>query len=137
MISIEMQSIRDEFSRWLDVVAHAETVRVCDAGKPVLEIRPVDLIATKFSALAHAWTSQRGPVSSISRLSMHPAYQQIIGMGEAVVPLILRESEQRPDHWFWALNAITGANPVPKASEGVLNEMAAAWLNWGTAHGYR
>jgi len=33
------------------------------------------------------------------------AYQQIIDMGLAVIPLILRELEQRPNHWFAALRA--------------------------------
>lgn len=33
-------------------------------------------------------------------------------MGEAAVPLILRDLEHQPDHWFWALREITQANPV-------------------------
>ena len=36
----------------------------------------------------------------------HPAYQQIISMGEAALPLILRELERNKDHWFLALMAI-------------------------------
>src|SRR5580704_8017045 len=94
-------------------------------------------VETKFRGLAEEWKSQRGPTSSISRLSMHPAYQQIIGMGDIVVPLILRELEQKPDHWFWALHAITGADPVPESSRGIMSEMALAWLNWGEQHGCR
>ncbi|MDB5354304.1 MAG: hypothetical protein JWN24_757 [Phycisphaerales bacterium] len=94
-------------------------------------------IEAKFKALTESWQAQRGPDSSISRLSMHPAYQRIIGMGDAAVPLILRELERKPDHWFWALNAITGADPVPEASRGILREMAAAWLKWGHENGYR
>jgi len=67
---------------------------------------------------------------------MHPAYQQIIGIGDAVVPLILQELKCAPDHWFWALNAITGVDPVPESGRGVMNEMVKAWLDWGTEHGY-
>jgi hypothetical protein len=67
---------------------------------------------------------------------MHPAYQQIIGIGPAAVPLLLRELERDVDHWFWALKAITGVDPVPPASRGKVREMAAAWLRWGRDQGY-
>ena len=96
-----------------------------------------DAIAAKFTALAKTWKAERGPQSSITRISVHPAYQQIIGMGDAAVPLILRELESSPDHWFWALNAITGVDPIPVSSRGVIPEMIKAWLDWGAQHGYR
>lgn len=44
-------------------------------------------------------------------MAMHPAYQRIIGLGPEVAPLLLRELERQPDHWFWALKALTGADP--------------------------
>ena len=68
---------------------------------------------------------------------MHPAYQEIIGMGERAVPLLLAELRREPDDWFWALHAITGANPVPAASRGNARTMAEAWLRWGAENGYK
>ena len=68
---------------------------------------------------------------------MHPAYQQIIGMGEYALPLIFQALQREPDHWFWALGAITGENPVPDAHAGDLDAMTSDWLSWGDAHGYR
>jgi hypothetical protein len=68
-------------------------------------------------------------------MAMHPAYQQIIGMGREVVPLILRELEREPDHWFWALKAITGEDPVPEQHRGRVRAMADAWIRWGREHG--
>jgi hypothetical protein len=68
---------------------------------------------------------------------MNHAYQQIIGMGEPAIPLILDEFERRPSHWSWALTAITGDDPVPESARGRLKEMAAAWLQWGREKGYR
>jgi hypothetical protein len=53
------------------------------------------------------------------------------------MPLIFRELEREPDHWFWALQSITGENPVSVDRQGNINQMAAAWLEWGKAHGYR
>ena len=37
-------------------------------------------------------------------------------MGEAVVPLMLRDLEQGPHFWVWALPEITGAHPVAPPS---------------------
>ena len=67
----------------------------------------------------------------------HPAYQQIVGMGDKAIPLILRELEQAPDHWFWALKAITGVNPVPREERADIKAMAKHWLEWGREEGYR
>lgn len=52
-----------------------------------------DAIAAKFARLATRWKAECGPKSSIIRISMHPVYRQNIGVGEAVLPLILKELE--------------------------------------------
>jgi hypothetical protein len=57
-----------------------------------------------------------------------PSYQEIIAMGPPVVPLLLRELEQDPHFWSWALTAITEEDPVPPSARGNLGEMARAWL---------
>jgi hypothetical protein len=93
----------------------------------------------KFQRLAKQWRDERDQKASVSDMVMHPAYQQIIGMGREATPFILRElsREAEPDHWFWALKAITGEDPVPTASRGKIFEMASAWLRWGREKGYR
>jgi hypothetical protein len=90
----------------------------------------------KFCELAKEWKASCGPTSSVTQLAMNPAYQRIIGMGTEAVPLILQELERSPDHWFWALNAITGADPVESADKGSINRMAKAWIRWGKEQGY-
>ena len=67
---------------------------------------------------------------------MHPAYQQIIGMGEAALTMILEQLGESPGHWFWALRAISGEDPTQPEDRGKLPAMAAAWLRWGEARGY-
>jgi len=89
----------------------------------------------KFQALASMWRNDVLFTSSVTEMVLHPAYQRIIGMGAAAVPFLLRELERRPDHWFWALTAITGADPVRPEHRGKLREMANAWLKWGTEQG--
>jgi hypothetical protein len=90
----------------------------------------------RFANLVATWKRERGPHSSSARLAEHPAYQQIIEMGPEVVPLLLRELEREPDHWFRALHALTGADPAPSESRGKVREMAKAWLRWGREQGY-
>jgi hypothetical protein len=91
----------------------------------------------KFTRLRNEWKANRGPHSSTEKLVMHPAYQTIIGMGKAAVPFILRELEhETPDSWFWALRAITEANPVSARDRGNGIAMARAWVSWGKDNGY-
>jgi hypothetical protein len=90
----------------------------------------------RFRLLASEWKQATSHLSSVTDRSMHLAYQQIIGLGPDAVSLILRELERETDDWFWALAAITGENPIPRGAEGKLSEMRAAWVQWGTEHGY-
>ena len=59
-----------------------------------------------------------------------------IALGPAVVPLLLRELERRPKHWFAALRSLTVADPVAPADRGHLGRMAESWITWGKEHGY-
>ena len=87
--------------------------------------------------LAAEWRlTRQNTAGSIVKLAMHPAYQRIIGHGKVAVPFILHELERAPDHWFWALNAITGEDPVPDEDRGDLEAMTRAWLDWGRKGGY-
>lgn len=93
--------------------------------------------AERFRELLRQWKADVAPISSLTEMAMHPAYQQIIGLGREAVPLILRELEREPDHWFWALKAITGVDPVESARKGRVREMALAWLRWGREQGLK
>ncbi len=89
----------------------------------------------RFAALAAQWKVERGHSSSITKLCAHPAYQEIIGMDEKAIPLLRRELEREPDHWFWALKVLTGVNPVPQESRANIKEMAQYWVTWGYEQG--
>lgn len=97
---------------------------VTPAG-PVLE--------REFRALVERWKADSVHSSLVQVQVQHPAYQRIIGMGRQAVPLILNEMRRCPDHWFWALQAITGEQPVPSGS--TFGEATEAWLAWGRARG--
>jgi len=57
-------------------------------------------------------------------------------MGDAALPLIFQELRREPDHWFWALKAITGEDPVAESDRGRLDKMTTAWLKWAEQNGY-
>ena len=96
---------------------------------PVLA-KPVSL-EERFRSLAERWRRETGMLSSTTRIVTNPAYRQIIELGPKVIPLILGELRQRPDHWFWALTLLSGEDPVPRENWGDVRCMAAAWLAWG------
>jgi hypothetical protein len=116
-----------------------EMVYQVDRGNPVYSFPVVETSSLEqtFLQLVEQWQRETGMMSLVSKMSMHPAYQRIIGMGQPVVPLLLRELEREPDHWFWALQAITGENPVLPEQRGNLEQMAQAWVEWGRANGFR
>lgn len=90
----------------------------------------------KFRRLADWWRRDTFDLSSTTKMFAHKAYQRIIGMGEPVVPLILRDLQKTEDHWFNALNAITEEDPVAPEDAGDLERMTQAWLRWGQSRGY-
>ncbi len=87
----------------------------------------------EFQHLVSQWHRERGATSSISRMAMCPSYQRIIANGQRFLPLILRQMEREgdePDQWFWALRAITGADPITEDMRGDIVQMSRAWLAW-------
>jgi hypothetical protein len=89
-----------------------------------------------FEQCVQEWRRATRFESSSTEIFMNPAYQRIIGLGPDVIPLILRSLAERHEHWFWALRALTGENPVSEANAGDVEAMSQAWLTWGREHGY-
>ncbi|MCC6727212.1 MAG: hypothetical protein IT258_22095 [Saprospiraceae bacterium] len=90
----------------------------------------------RFEQFFSTWKTETALLSSGTAMVNHPAYQQIIGMGDAVIPFILIKLREDPQHLFYALFKITGENPVPAAHAGDLPKMTADWLAWGKSKGY-
>jgi hypothetical protein len=95
----------------------------------------------EFQGYAEDWLKNRPRKSRADQLVAYPAYQRIIGMGQRAIPCILRRLQDElkvgePNHWFWALWAITGAMPVREDRQGKIFEMARDWISWGESEGY-
>lgn len=66
----------------------------------------------------------------------HPAYREIIGMGETAVVFILEDFRKGNIHrLFAALRRITGVNPVSPIYRGDAESMAGEWIRWGIHEG--
>lgn len=96
-----------------------------------------ETVEERFRRLEKIWTAETGYLSNPSEIVGHAAFQEIITMGDAVIPLMLRDLEERPRLWVWALADITGASPVPDSERGNIAKMSEAWLRWGKENGYQ
>src|SRR5437879_4731895 len=94
-----------------------------------------DDVRERFHKLATEWKAKSRHLSNSAQMAMLMPYHRIIAMGEAAVPLILDELQREPDQWFWALEAITGQNPVSGEVAGKVRLMADAWVQWGKDRG--
>ena len=87
-----------------------------------------------FRAQVEIWKDETGHLSSITKALAHSSYLRIIGLARysadhEIERLLLRELEAEPDHWFAALSAVTGQDPVKPEHD--FDEAVAAWLEWG------
>jgi hypothetical protein len=96
-----------------------------------------ETVEQRFRRLEAIWKSETWFSSNPTEIIANPAFQEIIGMGEAVIPLMLRDLDKEPRLWVWALPRITGRNPVPAGSPGNISKMSEAWLRRGRENGYR
>jgi hypothetical protein len=90
----------------------------------------------RFEQLTQKWKTETGMLSRVDKKCMHPAYQEIIGMGSTAIPWILKDLKATRGHWFWALRAISGEDPVQDEDVGDAQKMIEAWLAWGRNRGH-
>ena len=102
---------------------------------PVVKTAGPPTLAEQFEALARQWKAETALLSSTSAMVAHPAYQAMIALGRGAVPLLLRDLEHEFAHWFDALRALTGEDPIPPNQSGNVSAMVAAWLTWGQSRG--
>lgn len=93
-------------------------------------------LVSEFNELVSLWKEETSICATAMEMIVHPAYQQIIGMGRKAIPLILNELMRAQDHWFWALKMISREDPVPESARGNINEISKAWIDWGYRKGY-
>ena len=99
-------------------------------GRPARSTGAVD---ARFAELADRCVKEAGSVM-LARIKSHPAYLEILSMGDDVVPLILAKlSQGEYDGWLPALRRITGVNPVQSSCDDAVQ--VEAWLDWARGRG--
>lgn len=94
-------------------------------------LRPTQEQKGEFDRLAQEWRNAVKYSSDTLERMTHPAYKKIIEMGPNIVPLLLQRVADRHEHWFWALESITGEDPVDPEDSGDVLEISRAWAEWG------
>lgn len=100
--------------------------------------RAESMAAREFRMEADTWKNDTMHWSSVTKMVAHPSYLRMIGLGRKfrqgeIERLILEELQNEPDHWFDALVAITGENPVGPNDD--FDASVNAWLEWGRQNG--
>jgi hypothetical protein len=86
--------------------------------------------------LLKRWRDETAYFSSSTQSTGHPACQELISLGRAALPFLLRDLEHSGDgHLSKAL--ITGAHPVPAEDRGDVQKVAETWLRWARENGLR
>ena len=75
-----------------------------------VDIKTVD--RERFLELAVQWENETVLLSSSDQATKHPAYREIVDMGQLAIPLILERMQSHNGHWIQALHDTTGADPV-------------------------
>jgi len=84
------------------------------------------------------WREETLYLSDSTRITGHPAYQELIALGPAALPFLFRDLEQTGDgHLSKALTAITGAQLISDDERGQMRRIAESWLRWAKDNGYR
>jgi hypothetical protein len=124
-------------------LAVAEQVAVGFARKQDFYLAPQEDVVlnaakkseTDFKKHEKIWKRETQFFSSPADKYLHPSYARIIGIGHPAVALILKSMRREPADWFYALRAITGANPITQAIAGDVRKMSEAWIKWGERQG--
>jgi hypothetical protein len=87
-----------------------------------------------FDSRVRDWMDDTQWVSSISTITAHRQFAEIVNMGEIAIPFVLERlaSGELNIHWFPLLKDLAhGTDPVPPEYRGRVRQMANEWLAWG------
>jgi hypothetical protein len=90
-------------------------------------------LQTRFDELKQQWKKETAALSSVTAILLNKNYLSIIALGPVVVPLILKDLAEDLDHWFLALEVLTG-HVIELPGNKNMTDHQAAWLAWGKEH---
>ncbi len=95
----------------------------------------LETFAEKFERIFEQWYAETAAISG-HWVFENPNHQKIIDMGKPAIPLILKKLQEKPCYIFYALEKITGEDPVPKKHATNYGLIKNDWLKWGKQNGY-
>ncbi len=106
-------------------------------GTSILVSDRYEYVAYKnFLKLKIVWLQETQYFSSSAKIYNNAAYLQILSMGLQSVPWMLRDLQKHDTHWFYALNKLTGMNPIQPAHYGIVPKMKEDWIAWAKENNY-
>jgi hypothetical protein len=84
----------------------------------------------RFDLYNSIWKSETIFSSSITEITNNAAYRSIIALGQEVIPFIIDDLKVNDNHWFHALEALTGQNPIKENHKGIVLLMKKDWVEW-------
>jgi hypothetical protein len=97
-------------------------------------VRPVDAKGRDkllFVELADELAAAARGLSSTKRAARHPAYGEILAMGDAAIPWLIERLEKPGDRPLW-LRLLGSLTPFePGAGRETISDAALAWVEWG------
>lgn len=88
----------------------------------------------RFDFLKAIWKSETIFVSNAHDIINNAAYRNIISLGRDILPFIFADLKVNDNHWFYALEIITGQNPIKAEHKGVVPLMKQDWIDWAEAN---
>lgn len=113
------------------VRSNVEACHILFVGKSIF-IREMykKQLKKQFDFYSSIWKDETIFFSSISEITNNSAYISIISLGQEVLPLIIDDLKISDSHWFYALEALTGCNPIKENHKGIIPLMKNDWIEW-------
>lgn len=113
------------------VRSNIETCHVLFVGQSVfVQEMYKQQLKKRFDFYNSIWKNETIFSSSISEITNNSAYRSIIGLGQEVLPFIIDDLKTNDNHWFYALEALTGQNPIKENHKGIVPLMKNDWIEW-------
>ncbi len=87
-------------------------------------------IKKDFDILTSVWEQETLFSSNFSEIINNSAYRSIISLGEDVIPFIIEDLKHDDKLWFYALELLTGQNPIKENHRGIIPLMKQDWIDW-------
>jgi hypothetical protein len=91
-------------------------------------------ITERIDALLEAIDADTAYSSRMSDTLEHPAYAELVGMGDKIIPYLFHLATQHGAAWvhFALFAELSKENPIPEKDRGRFDRTLMHWLKWYT-----